>query len=671
MMCIILVLLFHLVTSETTPAPVHQSVYFLKENEYYITQSKWLVHFVLDFQTYEELLLSIQKKTFDVQMILQETEHKNDDSSNTTGFQARTARYIKAEIHRVSLVKSHIDQLKAQISNLRLITGQNRSKRSWFPFMGNIVSHLFGTVTSDQLNHVQKKLQELSQSQEDINHVIQDSISLINITRLELQENRKLMNHIVDVVDQVQANLISNQNDLLNIIFNEKRFRDHHFQITFFISNLELILSSMHHQIINLEMQINAVTRHTFNPTVMSPQELSRLLKSVYMSLPSTLKLPYEITSDLFKYYQSLPVSAFPMDRGLFVLLSIPILDIRSKYEVFKILNIDVPYPNTNLTARIDIPQKYMAISGDRSTVTFLDHTEFAKCSLSDTVFCAMMTPLYPVLVLKDYCVMDLFLTRKFNENKCQIQVFTIASTIPKLYHIQEAKWVITTAHPITLHVNCPDGESWRINVNPPLAMIQVHNGCKATSGELIIPPYYYNKSVFQVAEPTFKSPDNLSLWSIHSKTIQKALVHIPNKLPQIADSSKTMKHLISQLHSHLNSVKTLQVATKHSFPWYMYFSITLGVLLIVSVLLIYCKWSGKLYALLRTCASKRAHHTTLTGHYNAANSSVSLHEAEQHSSDLTEESRNFVAASLDTHPKEVSQEPVESTVARERVKLY
>jgi hypothetical protein len=621
----IVLLLFvgQLVLAEAISYPVHHSVYFLKENEYYITQSKWLAHFVVDLQIYKHAVNQMSEQALVLRRMLARLDTTNRHHAPNEGLQTRNSKYIIAETNRISVLQTHIKHVAAQLDELNLITPSTRTKRSWFPFVGNVLEHIFGTATSGQLNEVQDKLHELAKGQEDLNHIIEDSLTIINITRIEANQNRQLLNHIVQVTKDIQDNINTEMNDLRRVIATEIQFRDHQFQISLCTQNLEIFLDNVKSQILNMEIQLNSVIRHQFNPSVLSPQNLYKLLQSISESLPETLRLPYDIDSHLFSYYQNLPVSAVPMENGFFVMLAIPIINLQSKYEIYEILNIPVPYPETNLTAKIAIDQKYMAISNDRTTVSFLQQSEFQQCLPSNTMFCSLMLPLYPITMFKESCELYLFLNREFDDNMCDIILFPTTNQLPKLYHIQEGQWVITMHASITFHVNCPDGSTWSIKTKPPLAVIRLQNGCSASSGDLIVPPYYYKKSVFQVIEPTFKIPSNMSLWSYHAHTINQALVEIPHKLPKIGDSSQTMAELVTKLRHHLDSARSLQRTAKHSgYAWYVYFCIVVSLIifLIILVTIIYCKCKHSVMKRQTKHIAKK-----LTAHYNVANSCVSL----------------------------------------------
>ena len=65
-----------------------------------------------------------------------------------------------------------------------------RTKRTLVPLVGKELSFLFGTVKKSDVRLLRKGLEVLSTNQESLFHVIEDSLSIINITQIEQTENR-------------------------------------------------------------------------------------------------------------------------------------------------------------------------------------------------------------------------------------------------------------------------------------------------------------------------------------------------------------------------------------------------------------------------------------------------------------------------------------------------
>ena len=193
---------------------------------------------------------------------------------------------------------------------------------------------------------------------------------------------------------------------------------------------------------------------------------------------------------------------------------------------------------------------------------------------------------------------------------------------------MQEGHWILTTNFNFVLHISCLDQNEPDIYITAPIAFIHLQNGCKGTSPYIIIPPFFYKKTTFKLVEPKFQMPSNLSLWSFHSDIIQQALIKIPHKLPQTADVSHSLKHLVSTLHTHLSEVRNVQTSLdshKSQHSVYFYVFIVTGIILVIMVfsIIIYCKYSLVIKSFMSNALSAKS----ANAYYNAAQSTVTLNE--------------------------------------------
>ena len=58
--------------------------------------------------------------------------------------------------------------------------------KSLIPIIGKGLSYLFETATESDLNTLCSSVSRLAKSQEEIAHVVDENISVINITRVEM-----------------------------------------------------------------------------------------------------------------------------------------------------------------------------------------------------------------------------------------------------------------------------------------------------------------------------------------------------------------------------------------------------------------------------------------------------------------------------------------------------
>ena len=78
-----------------------------------------------------------------------------------------------------------------------LKSDQRRSKRSLLPIIGQAMSMLFGTVSDVHLEN-SRTVEDLALNQEIIIHNLEQSMTILNLSRIEITENRPAMCKALD-----------------------------------------------------------------------------------------------------------------------------------------------------------------------------------------------------------------------------------------------------------------------------------------------------------------------------------------------------------------------------------------------------------------------------------------------------------------------------------------
>ena len=77
-------------------------------------------------------------------------------------------------------------------------------KRSLIPIIGKGLNYLFGTATESDLKTTHSSVSRLAKSQEEIAHVVDENISIINTTRVE---ERHIVNKIIGSLANLDVKL--------------------------------------------------------------------------------------------------------------------------------------------------------------------------------------------------------------------------------------------------------------------------------------------------------------------------------------------------------------------------------------------------------------------------------------------------------------------------------
>ena len=163
---------------------VKDNVVFYKRNDVSTTRAKWLVTFVLDLYPYSQFI-----------------ELYKEDIKNATVFAETAAAYYNrngekeysAIFGSLFLEVQHLieTQLSIQSSLLEYKSLHSLNKRSSLPFVGKILSFAFGTLTSQDLSSIHSAMSSLNENQQNILHLVDQSLSVLNVSRIQIAENRQ------------------------------------------------------------------------------------------------------------------------------------------------------------------------------------------------------------------------------------------------------------------------------------------------------------------------------------------------------------------------------------------------------------------------------------------------------------------------------------------------
>ena len=246
------------------------NVIFEKIGEVTTTRSKWLVTFVIDLHPYQDFINSL-KCDLTGAIIMAQTMKIPIINNNVISVHNRwlkSLNNLEQEIRKLNLTRSAISDMFEEYKSL-----MKRSKRAALPIVGKVLSFLFGTLSSEDLDSIRRNVNALAQNQQKITHVLQESLSILNVSRIEVAENRKSVNELLNAFAELHE-------DFRNVIIvsNERIFNlDRHVVMNSIIEGLSRLVTEAGFYIEHLQMQLNMLTLGHLSPSVISPKKLRSL----------------------------------------------------------------------------------------------------------------------------------------------------------------------------------------------------------------------------------------------------------------------------------------------------------------------------------------------------------------------------------------------------------
>ena len=473
-------------------------------------------------------------------------------------------------------------------------------RRSLIPFVGQLLGGLFGVVTEEQLEVVKGQVQSLVEKQADIVHAIEESVSVLNVTRVELAENRHAINTITEVTRELRSRMEGATDQIVNTLLPFRQFVLTYFQIQLQLGELRDSVSRATTYITRIEMRLSHLSLGHLTPTILPPLELQTMLLAVREKIPPGLMLPSDPVKGLWHFYMTLHCSAMVHDDNIIILVSLPLLDSGGQFEVYQVLDMPVPYLATNLTASYDLEFRNFGISKDRTRYIVLNNEDMAKCGLEKVKFCSINSPIYGAHE-RQTCVISLFLRNAVEASTlCQTKVSAIK--LPQAQRQDEENWSLAMTKVIVLTLLCKDDYSYEVQVEPPIALLYVPPGCTAFSTAMTLPVYVSGRTDFGVKEPErslLRRYNNsvLDIWEPLREPHQVLdPINIPPELGHIKDMP--LDRLFRQLQRY-NEVPTWTVG---GFSYRAGLAIGAAVIFMFTVVTVVCR--RRLQRFIENCVS-------------------------------------------------------------------
>ena len=396
-------------------------------------------------------------------------------------------------------MKGTHDYLVTELEEIMSLRDERRprNKRALIPIVGEGLSWLFGTATKSDVREIKRNLKTLASNQDELIHIAEESLSILNVTRVEVKQNR----HMIDVLDQslivLDAKFINITDSLkIHLAILNRAFQTYT-QLQLVFLELKDAMDKAAAYLQSIKTQLDQLALGHLSPSVIAPGQLTNILNEIEEQIPEYLSLP-EPAYAAWYYYQTLECATLVENKMFVTIVNLPLVDINANFELFKIHNIPFPYAGTKLTANYEIEAPFLAVNLKRTQYMLLTDNEARDCASPGRRFCALKAPSYPVSTAKS-CIIALYTEDKRDiESYCQVTV-KMRSKLPYAYYVTDGVWAIVTLKKIVFTVVCVEGDRTTVVGKPPLTYVILNMTCHAFAAELTLPPYYHRESKYKI----------------------------------------------------------------------------------------------------------------------------------------------------------------------------
>ena len=494
------------------------NVVFNHVKEVSISHTSWKLTYVIDLSVYDNLFATsfkhLEKVAAEV-WVLKET-NRNNESDIGFSFDPQY-RALYRRLQRVNQTKDALLETLNEYKSLR--PRVDRRRRSFLPFVGNLYSELFGVLTEDSMNDIRRSINDMSDNQQKIKHVVNQSLTIISTTNEHVRQNRQKINGIITQLDTLRGSMddfTSQTNSLTKTIV---KFLTYYSQLSVITDDMEeLAVEAMRH-LDDLKTILSHLSMNRLTPNVVGPLHLREILREINRKLPNNLFIPIQPKNQLWEFYNRITCSSAFDKNHVLIVLDVPLGSYKDSYDLIQVHNMPLPnvdmykslnhdsavYKPRQMVAQYDLEVETFAIERARGSYILLTTEEAHECLHSKKgSFCDLRSPVYHVGPEPRACVVALYLNNRARAKQvCQVKVRP-NHILPLAKNIDRGKWLISSIHTIAFTVTCRPksdlkrGRTYTQKVRPPLHSLTLPPNCAANSEFITLPAYNNLNSVMQ-----------------------------------------------------------------------------------------------------------------------------------------------------------------------------
>ena len=510
-----------------------ENVIFQKTNEVFINDTHWAVTFVHDLKPFKTLINQIKSDLTHTDEIMRYRTNFYRNT-NRTGYE-ETFMSLHVE---VDILTDTYNSIYDSFDDFQSLSVDNqRNKRSLIPIVGQLMSTLFGTVSENDLDNINRNIKALASNQKQIIHDLDVSLSVLNLTRMQVAENRRSIMDLIVVIQKLDVKVVELGQLLEQKFARLEQFIHTYLQFKMILDEIRLTTQEAVFYLENLKSELNMLSMHHLSTSTISPKNLQKLLIEVESKLPNNFELPRNSRKDIWYFYKTLTCVTYLEDNEIRIVLKVPLINTRKEYEIYRIHNLPLPMQHES-TKQDDILLKYnlesemLMVSKDKTEFSFLSENTFQMCNSYHFQLCNPETAFYQTN-LNTFCVITLFRQNTHDIKTFCKQMVVLDQKLPMTKYLSYGIWIVVTNKPLTFTLNCQshDPKVGDIKITPPFGIIKLNNTCKASNKYLRLPEYFGKHSQFIRSDPLqsllkLHNTSHFFIWN-NSKTEFAKLKHI------------------------------------------------------------------------------------------------------------------------------------------------
>ena len=213
------------------------------------------------------------------------------------------------------------------------------------PIIWQLMSTLFGTVSENDTESNNRNIKALAGNQKQIIHDLDVSLSVLNLTRMQVSENRRSIMYLIIVVQKVDRKIFDPHQVFSAKLARLEQFVHIYLQFQMILDVIKQTTQDAVFYLESLKSELNMLSMQHLSTNTISPKDLKELLIEVESKLPNSFDLPRNPRKHIWYFNKTLTSITYLEDNEIRIALKIPLINTKEEYEVYHIYNLPLAMP--------------------------------------------------------------------------------------------------------------------------------------------------------------------------------------------------------------------------------------------------------------------------------------------------------------------------------------
>ena len=211
----------------------------------------------------------------------------------------------------------------------------------------------------------------MANNQEQIIHDLDVNLSVLSLTRMRVAEKRRPIMDLIIVLQKLDKKISNLAQPFETKLVRLEQFIHTYLQFQMIFNEIRSTQDGLMY-LENLKSELNMLSMHHLSTNTISPKNLKQLLLDVVSKLPNNLEIPRNSSNDIWYFYKTLICITYLEENEIRIVLRIPLMNTKQKYEVYKVHNLPMPLhhvsaESNNYLIKYNLETELLIASEDRT----------------------------------------------------------------------------------------------------------------------------------------------------------------------------------------------------------------------------------------------------------------------------------------------------------------